>query len=418
MARTLTPVDCYQLINSIAKEACGMEATIVATDSSSFVSVGESILNSGIENTLNALGIVLGRTFMAVRPWTAPLRLINAIDSGVYSNRMRKISFYSRCAKPSGAFNTNLYTNHAMDYDNGTNSGSSVPSMWEQNQPVALELNFGGSSVWDYTLTIYEKQLQIAFRNEAEFASFISGILTEAGNDIECEKAAFNRMTLLNYIAGIYDMNSVAGGAFDLTAGFNASVGQTYTSTQILQAHYTEFMEYFVSTVKWLSRTLRNRSVKYHWSPTKTINGVTYELLRHTPADKQRLILYSKFLIDAEARVLPEIFNDQYLKIENYEAVDFWQNENNPSAISITPAIPDTSDPTEQTVGTPVALDYVVGVLFDEDACMVDYQFDGAFTTPLEARKLYRNQIYHFRKNAINDFTENGVLLYMGAGGS
>lgn len=418
MARTFTPLDCYTLINAIAKEATGQEATLQAQDTSSFVSVGETILRTGTENTLNAISVVLGRTFMAVRPYEAKLRIINALNSGLYTNRMRKISFYSREAQASGAFNTNLYTNHAMGYDNGSNSGNSLPTMWEQNQPVPLELNFGGRSVWDESTTIYEDQLQAAFRDEANFSAFMSGIMTEKGNDIESAKEAFNRATLLNFIGGIYDMDQAVstGSAIDLAAGFNAKYGTSYTRAQLLYDHRTEFLEYFVSTVKYISDTLTNRSAKYHWSPAKTVGGTSYTLLRHTPKDRQRMILLSKAIYDAESTVLPAIFNPQYLNIENYEKVDFWQNENLPEQVSITPAIPDVSDPTEQTAGDPVVFDYLVGVLYDADAMMVDYQLDSAYSTPIEARKRYRNVWWHFARNAINDFTENAVLFYIGAG--
>ena len=418
MARTFTPLDCYTLINAIAKEATGQEAALQAQDTSSFVSVGETILRTGTENTLNAISVVLGRTLMAVRPYEAKLRIINALNSGLYTNRMRKISFYSREAQASGAFNTNLYTNHAMGYDNGSNSGNSLPTMWEQNQPVPLELNFGGRSVWDESTTVYEDQLQAAFRDEANFSAFMSGIMTEKGNDIESAKEAFNRATLLNFIGGIYDMDAAVstGSAIDLAAGFNAKYGTSYTRAQLLYNYRTEFLEYFVSTVKYISDTLTNRSLKYHWSPAKTIGGTSYALLRHTPKDRQRMILLSKAIYDAESTVLPAIFNPQYLNIENYEKVDFWQNENLPEQVSITPAIPDVSDPTEQTVGDPVVFDYLVGVLYDADAIMVDYQLDSAYSTPIEARKRYRNVWWHFARNAINDFTENAVLFYIGAG--
>lgn len=418
MARTFTPLDCYTLINAIAKEATGQEATLQAQDTSSFVSVGETILRTGTENTLNAISVVLGRTFMAVRPYEAKLRIINALNSGLYTNRMRKISFYSREAQASGAFNTNLYTNHAMGYDNGSNSGNSLPTMWEQNQPVPLELNFGGRSVWDESTTIYEDQLQAAFRDEASFSSFMSGIMTEKGNDIESAKEAFNRATLLNFIGGIYDMDQAVstGSAIDLAAGFNAKYGTSYTRAQLLYDHRTEFLEYFVSTVKYISDTLTNRSAKYHWSPAKTVGGTSFTLLRHTPKDRQRMIILSKAIYDAESTVLPAIFNPQYLNVENYEKVDFWQNENLPEQVSITPAIPDVSDPTEQTAGDPVVFDYLVGVLYDADAMMVDYQLDSAYSTPIEARKRYRNVWWHFARNAINDFTENAVLFYIGAG--
>ena len=128
------------------------------------------------------------------------------------------------------------------------------------------------------------------------------------------------------------------------------------------------------------------------------------------------MILLSKAIYDAEATVLPQIFNPQYLDVKNYEKVDFWQNENLPEQVSITPAIPDTSDPTQQIAGDPVVFDYLVGILFDEDAIMVDYQLDAANSTPVEARKRYRNVWWHYARNAINDFTENAVLFYVGAG--
>lgn len=418
MARTLTPVDCYALINAIAKEATGQEAALQAQDTSSFVSVGETILNTGTENTLNAISVVLGRTFMAVRPYEAKLRIVNALNTGIFTDRMRKISYYSREAQASGAFNTNLYTNHAMGYDNGTNSGASLATMWEQNQPVPLELNFGGRSVWDESTTIYEIQLQQAFRDEASFAQFMEGVMTEKGNDIETAKEAFNRAALLNFIGGIYDMDQAVntGSAIDVAAGFNTKYGTSYTRAQLLYDHRTEFLEYLVSLIKYTSDQLTNRSAKYHWSPAKTIDGVSYTLLRHTPKDRQRLILFSGDIYDAESTVMPAIFNPQYLSLDNYEKVDFWQNENLPEQVSITPAIPDVSDPTEQTTGDPVVFDHLIGVLYDADALMVDYQLDEAYSTPVEARKRYRNIWWHFARNAVNDFTENAVLFYIGAG--
>lgn len=420
MARVLTPVDCYALINAIAAEATGQNGSIQALDSSSFVSVGETILNTGTENTLNAISVVLGRTFMAVRPYKAKLAIINALNSGLYTNRMRKISYYSREAQASGAFNTNLYTEHAMGYDNGSNGGASLATMWEQNQPVPLELNFGGRSVWDESTTIYEDQLQAAFRDEASFAQFMSGVMTEKGNDIETAKEAFNRATLLNFLGGIYEMdqNVSTGSAIDLAAGFNTKYGTNYTRAQLLYDHKDEFLEYFVATVKYISDTLTNRSAKYHWSPAKTIGGTSYTLLRHTPKDRQKLILLSRDFYDAEATVLPAIFNPQYLSIQNFESVDFWQNENEPEKVDIVPAIPDYTDPTEQTVGNRVQFDHLVGVLYDADAMMVDYQLDAAYSTPVEARKRYRNIWWHFARNAVNDFTENAVLFYIGAGGT
>lgn len=417
MARTLTQKDCHALMNLLVKEATGQDATIQVVDSSTFVSAGEQVLATGTENVLNALSLVLGRTFMAVRPYNAKLALINAVNTGEYTHRMRKISFYSRDAQASGDWNTQLYTNLADGFTNGQNiadgSAQSTKSMWEQNQPVPLEMNFAGSSVWEDSTTIYEYQLQQAFRSEAEFGEFVGGIMTERGNDIESQKEAFNRMTLLNFMAGTVDMNQ-AGTLVNLTSAFNTEFGTNYTSAQLRTTYLEQFTKFLVAKIKIDSDMLTNRSKKAHWSPAKTIGDVTYTLLRHTPKDRQRLLLFNPLLVKTQAYVFPSLFNEQYLKMENYEGVMYWQNENDPSAIKVTPAIPNVATPASgQTAGDTVTLDYVVGMLYDVDALMVDYQLERSATSPLEARKGYRNLWWSFAKNAINDHTENHILYYM-----
>ena len=421
MARSLTPRDCHALMNLLVKEATGQDAQIQAVDSSTFVSCGELVLATGTENVLNSLSVVLGRTFMAVRPYKAKLAIINALNTDMYTSRMRKISFYSREAQASGDFNTQLYTNLASGYDNGengTNSGgtaNSTKSMWVQNPAVPLEVNFAGSSVWEDSTTVYEYQLKTAFRSEEEFSQFVSGIMTEKGNDIESQKEAFNRMTILNHIAGTYALDSAAanGRVVNLTKAFNDRFGTSYTSAQLRSTYLKGFLAFFVATFKLTSRYMTYRSAKYHWSPAKSVGGVNYTLLRHTPYDRQRVMLYEPLFTEAEALVLPEIFRPEYLDINTqYEGVDYWQNFNDGAAIDVVAAIPNTSTGV-QTATDAVELPYVVGMIFDADAIMIDYQLDTAATTPLEARKHYRNMWWSFAKNAINDFTENCVIFVM-----
>lgn len=421
MARSFTPRDVHALMNQLVQEATG-QASISVVDSSTFVSAGETVLATGTENVLNSLSVVIGRTLMAVRPYEAKLLIINALSTELYTNRMRKISFYSRNAQASGDFNTQLYTNLQGGFDNNSNPDSnnvpqSTASMWEQNKPEVLEMNFGGQSVWEDSTTIYENQLKIAFRDEESFGNFVSGIMQEKANDIESQKEAFNRMVLLNYMAGLYDVDALvnSGQAVNLTSAFNARFSTTYTTAQLQTTYLKEFLEFFVSTFKITSDYLTNRSANRHWNPPKTDHsGNSLVLLRHTPKSKQKFIYYSPLFTEATAMVLPEIFNDKYLPMPNGEGVTYWQSINKPSEINVTPAIPDTTNLTgAQIAGNAVNLKYVVGVLYDEDAMMVDYQLDRSATTPLEARKNYRNMWWSFSRNAINDFTENAVLFYM-----
>lgn len=422
MARRLNVTDGYAIINAMAAEMFGQNATIQAIDESTFVSVGESVLQSGIENVIDTLSLVCSRDLIAIRPYKAKFRLINELDSGMFANRIRKISYYAKNAVPTGASNTQLFAeNLGEGFDNGVHYDSSTPpvqqsveSMWLQSAPVVYQAWFGGGIEWQYPYTLYESALKSAFRSGEEWAKFLNGFLVSAANDIESEKEAFSRLTVLNMIAGVADLTADMPGSFvNLTTGFNTKFGTSYTTAVILQQHFAEFLAYFVATVKTVSDKMENRSTLYHWSPTKTVNGVSYVLPRQTKKADQRMMMISEFWNDAEALVLPQIFNDQYLKLDQFEKIDYWQNINDPTAVKVTPAIPDTSDPSAQIAGSAVNLAKVLGVIYDRDAIMVDFHLEDVSSTPKEARKHYRTVWNTINKNPLNDFTENIVVLYM-----
>ena len=147
----------------------------------------------------------------------------------------------------------------------------------------------------------------------------------------------------------------------------------------------------------------------------KTVGGVNYHILRHTPLSDQRLILYGPLVTDVESMVMPEIFGPNYMDLgQNFETVDFWQTQDgvNDMGINFQTAIYDSVTGTQVT-GAVVALDNVVGMLFDTEALLTDFQLEVAHTTPIEARKGYRNTWLTFAKNIINDPTENAILYYM-----
>lgn len=421
MPRRLNVTDGYAIINAMSAEMLGSNATIQAIDESSFASVGELLLNSGIEEVINTLSLVCSRDLIAIRPYAAKFRLINALDSGMFSNRIRKISYYAKNAVPTGASNTDLYPeNLGMGFDNGVHQGGtppvdkSVESMWLQSTPVVWQSWFGGAIEWQYPYTLYENASKAAFRSGQEWADFLNGFLVSVANDIETEKEAFSRLVVLNLIAGVADLTASMPNSFrNLTTEFNAKFGTSYTTAQLQTTYLSEFLAFFVATVKTDSDMLENRSTLYHWSPAKTVNGVSYVLPRQTKKVDQRMMMISKFWNDAEALVLPQIFNPQYLSLDNFEKIDYWQNINDPMAISVTPAIPDVLSPGAQTTGAAVALDTVLGIIYDRDAMMVDFHLEDVTSTPVEARKHYRTIWNTINKNPLNDFTENVIVYYM-----
>lgn len=417
MARLLTTKDAHNIIDLVVMQMTGTK-TQQTLSTKDFISAGELAMSYGKENVMNAITLVLGRTMVAARPKSMNFASINAINTGVYSHRIRKISFYSQYSEPYAFQNTDALTNFADGYDNNANGGASAKSMWEQRPAMPLEMNFAGSSGWDDVITRYIDKLEQAFNSEADFIAFIHGIVTEKQNDIEQQKEAFARMTVLNHMAAAYDANQILhnGMAYNMTKLFNDEMNTNYSTLQLQTTYKEEFLKFFTAKIAILKEDFKERDTLHHWSVPKTVSGVDYHILRHTPADRFRGIFSARFFKEAEAMVFPTVFNEQYLDNgKGYELVNYWQSRDLPYAIKVTPALPDIAGTNsgEQVAGTTVDLACVLGICFDVDALLIDFQLDRALTSPIEARKGYYNTWYHIQKNSISDITEKCAIFYM-----
>lgn len=423
--------DGYALINAVMKQLTGQDSYAVI-DAQGFMDAGKIAMQYKTDEIFNALTIVGARLFTATRPYKAPLWLIDSINSGYFNNRIRKISYYSTNALPSGAFNTDLFTNFADGYTNDASgeNPAGTKDQYEQHPVHPLEMNFMNSTVWQDCITRYEDQIKIAFSNEDEWARFWAGVLTEKGNDIEQRKESHNRLTLLNRMA-IADAMGASGSALadastviDLTAAYNARFGTSYTGAQLRTTYLKSFLEFFVSEFKIISNMMTKRSLMFHAAPPLTLSDGTHYILRHTPKSEQRFMMYTPLWEQAKAMIMPEIFNTEYLNMDNqFESVDFWQSfsmsDADKAGVNIKVTIPGWLDDLIHNTSTDTDAaytfnpNYVVGCLFDKDAVLTDFQFETARTTVPEARKNYVNTWLDFGLGAIGDPSENFVLFVM-----
>lgn len=395
---SLSPQDCYQLMNEIVSQATG-RGDLTVVDSSSFVSVGETLLRTGTENLINAISTVVGRTIFSVRPYRARLDSLRR-DRVRWGGQIRKITYLHKGAEASTDWNTNLSPNQLND-------GNSI-DMYKINKPLASQLNFYGTQLLQKHITRFRDQWAFAFRSEAEFGEFINGVMVEFNNEIELLNEAKSRGVLLNYIAGISSMGLTE---VDLVAEYNAEYGTTYTRAQLLTTEVVSFMQYVAARVKEYSSRLEDMSAANH----AQITGAG-TIMRHTPKARQRMIMYNPIFMRAQATVYSNIFNPQYLEIGDFEGVNYWQNQKNPTEIKVKPNILDVATGTSKTAETTVELPYVLGLLYDEEALGIYNQFDYASATPFNSAGGYWNMYMHWRFNSYNDFTENGILFVLGEG--
>lgn len=403
--------DAYAVMNALARQATA-QADISVVDHQSFIDAGTKTLATGTENVLNAIARTIAYVVIQSRPYKGKFGLIAASENK-FNTRKAKISFYAEDNVASGAFNTDVNTNIADG--NGETSGAG--SMWEQKLPKVVERFFLSEAAWDKFYTTPLVQLQSAFNDEATFVAFMNGYMTEIENDIESTLEARNRALVADRIAGIY-LQANAGtpvlGAetcVNMVEYFNEKCGTAYSREEILTEHLTEFLELWTAKIKIDSDRLEERTAKYHDPMTIAAAGgkPAYNVLRHTPKAKQKMFYYSELFTEARSRVLPNIFNPEYIPETNGEAVTYWQSSKDADRASIAckPALPDGA------TSENVQLDCVLGLLFDDEAIQSINQFTGAFTTPVNARKLYTNTFYHWKFGAIQDYTENSILYYM-----
>lgn len=394
-----TPQDAYTLINEVATQATGRK-NLVAIDTSSFVSVGETLLRTGVENTLKALSTVFANTYFSNEKYTGKLATIEQ-TSGQWGAITREITVLTQDAESSQDWNTDV---NPGQLDNG----NSV-DMYKINKPKAIELKFYGTKVLQRHITRFRDQIAQAFTSEAEFMRFYEAVMIEFRNDIEMDREAGRRATMLNYMAGLSSMKQQV----DLTAEFNAENDTTYTRNQLLTTYKKDFMAFVIARIKLDSERLTERSKKYH----ANIEGYD-PILRFSRKENQRLLMYSGFWINSTTQVLPWVFDDKELNIENKELVNWWQSADNAPSIHITPSILDVKTGHAKKASEEVNLPYVLGVLYDRRAMGVQYQFDYADTTPFNSAGGYWNMYVHSRKNYWNNYTHNGILYVMGEGGA
>lgn len=403
MANTLTPTDVYGIVNAMSAEMFGQNSTLTAFNTSSFATVGEAMLRTGYENTVGALSAVIGRTIIAARPYRGKFRIIMRVPQE-FGLITRKISFYATKLEESNDFNTNLNASQIED-------GKSIDP-WTITKTYPLEINFVGLKVTQKNYTIFRYQLKQAFQSEAQFGSFVSGLLVRIANDLEVMMDAENRLQVVNAIGATYNVGA-ARQKVNLTTEFNSFYGTSYTATQLLSTYFADLMAFFVMKLKGDMALMEEENELFHIYPAKNDDsGNALTLTRHTAPEDRRLLLYMPRIRQAESVIFPSLFDSSYLRLDQFEGVEYWQNPNVPEAISVTPNQLNVSTG-QSTNGTAVSLSHVLGVLFDRDALVTSVHVEDVLTSPVNNKGSYYNVTYHWGKDHMLDQTENMIIYYL-----
>lgn len=376
------------LLNSIQKQATG-QTGIVATNTNEFVTIGQMVLKTGYDTTLNAISQVLTRTLFSTRPYSAKFKGLQVTQQR-FGNITRKLSIADKDFKDDDR--QKLVEDGAID-------------QYIVSKPNVLELNFYGANVYQKHITIFKDQLDAAFNSPAEFGSFISMVMQNIADQMEQARESLARMTVANFIAG--KVTGDTTNVINLLTEYNALTGLTLTKADIYKPeNYKPFMQWVNARVSELTGLMTERSTKFH------VNVTDKPITRHTPMNKMKVYIHAPFKYGTESRVLADTFHDNYLKLADAEVVNFWQSIDTPDTINVksTYLIADGT-----LVTTPAAVETtdVFGVMFDEEALGYTLVNQWSSPTPFNARGGYSNIFWHETARYWTDYTENGIVLLM-----
>lgn len=393
MANGYTFNQIATILNSIVADAQGRTASISTTPRTTkdFVTMAQSAVSVGTDPIMNSITQMINKTVFGYRPYNRKFKILDA-DNINYGNMVRKLTPIFT----DGAENQPMYNSQPAD--------GSATDQWTIKRPKTMQTVFVGADQYEIQApTVFVDQINSAFRGPDELAQFIAAQVGEVSNEIEQQAEQLARMTVANMIGA--KMQSDTGSVIHLLTEYNAATGLTLTATTVMQpANYPAFIKWAYARIEAVSDQMTERSTKWH-------NSITgYNVLRHTPKAEQRLLVYAPAMQQIKTMVLSGLYNDDLLKMDVSESVNFWQNINDPAKINVTAkylkADGSLADATKSASN-------VFAVLYDRDAMGVNIFNQGASVTPVNAKGRYYNTFHHFAKRYWNDQTENVAVFLM-----
>lgn len=357
-------------------------------DSASFVSVANTALLTGYDTVLNAVSQTLSRTIFSVRPYRRRFGGLE-VSSMRWGNHIRKLQ----------ALDMPFEEDDRIKLVDGQSIDQYVIA-----KPPVLQTNYYGENVFQKHLTIFSNQLDVAFSSADEFGRFISMILSNASDQIEQAKESVERATVANLIGGTYAIGNTES-VLHLVTLYNAYAGTEFTSATIKQPeNFAPFVRWMYGFLANVIDTMAERTQLYHLN----ITGKT--IMRHTPKDRMKVYFNSGIANMIDTNAFSVTFHEDYLKKVDYTKVVFWQDVKNPMKINADCGHINTSGSATHTV---VNLENVFGVMFDEDAAMMNTINQKQVNSPFNARGLYTNMYWHFTERYLNSNCENCVILLL-----
>ena len=367
------------LVNNSLKEVNG-SSQLLKEDLSNVVDIGKELLNNDdVDNFVKKLVDRVGKTVFNNRVYqgSAPSVLMDAWE---YGSVVEKID--SDLPK--------VEENDSWKLEDGKSYDQDI-----FYQPKVSAKFFNSKVTFDIPMSFTKMQVESAFSSPSELNSFISMLMVKTQNAMTVNLDGLIMKTINNFTASV--VNAKKGmqvvnllDMYNKTAQTKVTVDNALTSP--------DFIKFANLTIN----TYRDRLTKM----STLFNEAG--LNKFTPVDNQHLVILSDLASASKVYLESDTYNQDNVKINNYDTVPYWQGSgttyNFKDTSKIDVAIKDGTQ-TKEIIQTGI-----LGVLFDTSALGVSCQ-NPRTTTAVNARAEFYTNFNKYDAMYYNDLNENFIVF-------
>ena len=367
------------LVNSSLKEVNG-SSVLLKEDLSNVVDIGKELLNNDdIDNFVKKLVDRVGKTVFNDRVYqgSAPSVLMDAWE---YGSVVEKID--SDLPK--------VEENDSWKLEDGKSYDQDI-----FYQPKVSAKFFNSKVTFDIPMSFTKTQVESAFSSATELNSFISMLMVKTQNAMTVNLDGLIMKTINNFTANV--INAKKGmqvvnllDLYNKTAQTKVTVDNALTNP--------DFIKFANLTIN----TYRDRLTKM----STLFNEAG--LNKFTPIDNQHLVILSDLASASKVYLESDTYNQDNVKINNYDTVPYWQGSGTTYGFKDTSKIDVAIKDGAQT--KEIVQTGILGVLFDTSALGVSCQ-NPRTTTAVNARAEFYTNFNKYDAMYYNDLNENFVVF-------
>lgn len=372
------------LVNSAIKQTNG-SSILLKEDLSNVVDVGAEIFGTeSVDNFVKKLVDRVGYTVFNNRVYQGSIPSV-LMSSWEFGSVMEKVE----TEIPQATENESWNLQDGQEYSQDT-----------FYQPKVSAKFYNSRVTFDIPLSFTERQVQSAFNSATELNSFISMLTTSVQNAMTVNLDNLISRTVNNMTAFTLNHGN-PNQAVNLLALYNQQTGSTLTTQKALIT--PDFIKFANQQIMLTQGRFSKLSTLFN------IGGKQ----KFTPASEQHLILLDDFATSSKVYLESETYNENLVKLANFETVPYWQGSGTGYAFTDTSAI----DVSITIDGAPKEIKQtgIIGLLFDTNALGVSCMHQRV-TSAYNARAEFYTNFTKFDAGFFNDLNENFVVFYVADG--